>query len=352
MSIETASGDLLKADRVDALVNTVNCVGVMGKGIALQFKLKWPENYQAYEAACRRGEVQIGKMFVCDLGALATPKYIINFPTKEHWRGRSKIAYIRAGLLDLVEQIRSLNISSIAVPPLGAGNGGLAWDEVRPVIEEAFRELPDVEVKLFEPAGAPPPNELEVRTARPAMTTVRAALLKLLTVYRDLGYGLSKLEVQKLVYFLVAAGRPLPAIAFSKNNYGPYCDKLRHVLGAMEGHFIRGLGDGSTEAQIEPMPAALEQAEELLRSSDDQTIKVQVERVADLISGFETPYGLELLSTVHWVATNEPHARNIEAAVVAVQSWNARKKALFSPQHIAVAWNRLNDNGWMSERAH
>ena len=148
-------GDLLELDDVDAIVNAVNCVGVMGKGIALQFKNRWPGNFTRYATACKAGEVRPGRMFVYDVGEPAKLRYIINFPTKAHWREASKIEFIRDGLVDLIAQIRHLKIRSIAIPSLGCGNGGLKWDEVRSSIESAFRLSPDVDVCLFGPGGAP-----------------------------------------------------------------------------------------------------------------------------------------------------------------------------------------------------
>jgi O-acetyl-ADP-ribose deacetylase (regulator of RNase III) len=126
-----ATGNLLEF-KTDALVNTVNCVGIMGKGIALQFKKKFPENFKQYERACRSGEVQLGKMFIVPTNNLSEPHYIINFPTKDHWRNPSRLESIATGLQDLVAQVKKLNIKSIAIPPLGCGNGGLEWSEVRP----------------------------------------------------------------------------------------------------------------------------------------------------------------------------------------------------------------------------
>ena len=154
MSIKLTHGDLLKHGGADAIVNTVNCVGVMGKGIALQFKNKWPDNFELYHAACRAGEVRPGKMFVFNAGAYAKPHFIINFPTKDHWRNNSKLAFIKDGLRDLVAQVQKLGIRSIAVPSLGCGHGGLNWAEVKPLIEDAFSVLTDVEVLLFEPGYA------------------------------------------------------------------------------------------------------------------------------------------------------------------------------------------------------
>lgn len=169
MVIRLTQGDLLELDDVDAIVNAVNCVGVMGKGIALQFKNKWPANFTAYAAACKVGDVRPGRMFVFDSGGLVQPSFIVNFPTKDHWRGSSRIEFIRDGLVDLVSVVRQLGIRSVAVPPLGCGNGGLDWADVRPLIESAFDSLQDVEVRLFEPAGATGPKTMEVRMNRPRL---------------------------------------------------------------------------------------------------------------------------------------------------------------------------------------
>ena len=288
MVSKITQGDLLRQDDVDAIVNTVNCVGVMGKGIALQFKNKWPENNRAYEIACKQKKVRPGLMFVFDSGGLVKPNFIINFPTKDHWRSKSRIEFIRDGLVDLVKQVKQLGIRSIAIPPLGCGNGGLNWNEVRPLIEQAFVELPDVEARLFEPAGAPDPKSMEVRTSRPRMTAGRAAILKVLDTYRSLEYGLSRIEVQKLAYFLQEAGENLK-LSFVKNQYGPYSEELRHALNRMEGHFIRGLGDGVVEAEIEPIEGALTEAEEFIAASEHERLSQHVERVASLIDGFQSP---------------------------------------------------------------
>lgn len=148
--ITLASGNLLDAD-VEALVNAVNCVGVMGKGLALQFKDWFPANFKAYAKACKAGEVRTGAMFVFATGLLQNPRFLVNFPTKQHWRDRSRIEDIEAGLQSLVVEIRERRIRSIAVPALGCGLGGLEWREVRPRIEAAFASLPEVDVRLYVP---------------------------------------------------------------------------------------------------------------------------------------------------------------------------------------------------------
>ena len=149
--ITLATGDLLNAP-AEALVNTVNTAGVMGKGIALMFKRRFPENYKNYVAACFAGDVRVGRMFVCPVSELGGPKWIINFPTKEHWRNPSKLEWVISGLNALKDVIRERKIRSIAIPPLGCGNGGLDWKVVRPLIENAFQQFPDVNVIIYEPA--------------------------------------------------------------------------------------------------------------------------------------------------------------------------------------------------------
>ena len=346
MTVTTKKGDLLKED-VEAIVNTVNCVGVMGKGIALQFKQKWPQNFKAYAAACKRGEIQLGKMFIYDAGGLARPGFIINFPTKQHWREKSRIEYITEGLEDLIAQVKRLKIKSIALPPLGCGNGGLEWGEVRQHIIKAFESLPDVQASLFQPSGAPAPQEMENRTKKPNMTLVRAAIVKIISIYQEMQYALSRIEVQKLIYFLEEAEQPLK-LDFSKSQYGPYSDKLRHVLKDMDGHYIQGVGDHDGGAEIAVIPEALNEAERFLQTDGNDHMRDRIERIATLIEGFETPYGMELLATVHWVAHHEPHARNIEEAIAAVHGWNERKRAILSKEHIALTWRKLDSTGWLS----
>ena len=149
--IEYKTGDIFAED-VEALVNSVNCVGVMGRGIALQFKNMFPENFKTYAAACKRNEVTPGRMFVHETGQLF-PRYIINFPTKRHWQAKSRMEDIEAGLDALVREIRQRDIRSIAIPSLGSSLGGLRWEDVRPRIEAALAGLDDVEGTLFEPGG-------------------------------------------------------------------------------------------------------------------------------------------------------------------------------------------------------
>ena len=346
MAIKLTTGDLLE-QRVDAIVNTVNTVGIMGKGIALQFKRKWPANAKAYEAACKRKEVVPGKMFIFDNGGLVEPKFIINFPTKRHWRQPSRMADVDAGLTDLIAQVKRLGIRSIAIPPLGCGNGGLDWDEVRPKIEAAFNALPDVDVRLFSPSDVQGVRELAPEAEKPKMTPGRAAILKVLSIYRQMRYPLSQLEVQKLAYFLVGAGQPLGRLNFKENKYGPYAGELRHVLTKMDGAYLHGVGDGTKQSEITVVSTALKEAETFLDAQQDRETAQRVERIARLIEGFETPYGMELLATVHWVAAKNAKARYDEI-VKSVHGWNERKRDLMKPPHIKAAYDRLIAEQWIA----
>lgn len=347
--IELTRGNLLEAP-VEALVNTVNCVGYMGKGIALQFKQAFPANFKHYETACHAGDMVPGKMMIHDNGGLVNPRYIINFPTKRHWKGKSRIEDIESGLKALVADVQRLGIRSIAVPPLGCGLGGLEWRVVRPMIEQAFTPLPDVQVQLFEPAGAPDAKAMPVRTQRPHMTPARALFIKLMDAYSALDYSRTLLEVQKLAYFLQEAGEPL-RLNYEAGHYGPYAANLNKVLEVMEGHFIRGYGDSQKpDAEIELLPGAVDEASAFLEGKTDSVARL--EQVADLIEGFETPYGMELLATVHWVAhyggrQGEVPAADVDAAIDVVHAWNPRKQNIFKPDHIRAAWMQLGQRGWM-----
>jgi O-acetyl-ADP-ribose deacetylase (regulator of RNase III) len=343
--IEPGKGNLLEAD-VEALVNTVNCVGHMGKGIALQFKQAYPDNFAAYQKAVRASEVRPGSMFVFETGLVINPRFIINFPTKRHWRGKSRMEDIDSGLVGLVREIKTRSIRSIAVPPLGCGNGGLDWHEVRPRILKALEPLADLRVLLYTPSGAPAPVEMPVRTEVPKMTVARALFVKSIDQYRQLSYRLTLLEIQKLAYFLQESGEPL-RLRYEAGHYGPYAQNLNKVLERIEGHFIRGYGDSQKpDVEIDLLDGAVEQADEFLHEHDES--KGRLERVSALISGFETPYGMELLSSVHWVAAHgEPKAQSAEAATNAVHGWNDRKRNMFKPEHIAVAWQRLNEEQWV-----
>ena len=343
--IEYKTGDIF-GENVEALVNTVNCVGVMGRGMALQFKRAYPENFTAYAARCKRNEMQPGKMFVFETSKLIGPRYIINFPTKRHWRGKSRMADIKSGLVSLVDEIRARGIRSVALPPLGSGLGGLPWPDVRVRMEVAFEPLDGVKIVVFEPGGGP----IDVRANRssnvPEMTPGRAALVGLMDRYVRgvLDPFVTLLEVHKLLYFMQTAGEPLK-LKFAKGLYGPYAENLRHVLNAIEGHLIAGYADGgdAPDKRLELVPGALDDARVFL--ADKIATQTRIERVSDLIEGFESSFGLELLATVHWIA-REGHTRTFDDLVNGIYAWNERKR-LFSRRQLGIAVEVLSRKQWI-----
>lgn len=337
-------GDIL-LDDAEALVNTVNCVGVMGRGVALQFKRRFPENFKAYKAACERGEVQPGRMFVFDTGQLTHPRYIINFPTKRHWRSDSRMGDIDAGLVALVETIRERGITSIAVPPLGSGNGGLRWENVRPRIEQALATLTDIEITIYEPTTSAV-AQLPSVGHRVSITPGRAALVGLMHRYLSgaMSNDVSLLEVHKLMYFMQEAGQPLK-LQYVEGLYGPYAENLRHVLIAVEGQLVIGYGDGGDEPTrvLQILPGAVEQAEAALAANVE--MRCRFERVLDLVSGFESPFALELLATVHWVASHGD-VSDIDAVVRQTWAWGTRKQQ-FKDWQIELVYDTLRTKGWL-----
>ena len=336
-------GDILR-DESEAIVNTVNCVGVMGRGIALQFRNAFPGNFKAYQQACQRGEVQPGSMFVHETGEF-TPRYIINFPTKRHWRGKSRMEDIEAGLKALVDVLREKNIRAIAIPPLGSGLGGLVWAEVRARIVAALSNLDDVCVTIYEPVGAPAADKMVRNREVPTMTPGRAALVELIHHYLGglLDPFVSLLEVHKLTYFLQEAGEPLK-LRYTKAPYGPFAENLSHVLKAIEGHLISGYADGgdAPDKQLTLVPGAIEDARQFLEGK--AATREHFSKVAQLVEGFESPFGLELLSTVHWVVKNESPI-SMGDTVKRTHAWNERKRQ-FTPRQIELAVRTLEARGW------
>ena len=246
--IEFTQGNILDAE-AEALVNTVNTVGVMGKGIALMFKEAFPQNFKDYEAACKRKELKVGRMFVTEREAFVGPKWIINFPTKEHWRGDSKMEWIEAGLTDLKRVITENSIRSIAIPPLGSGNGGLDWNDVRPKIETALTSLEGVRIIVYEPTSQY--QNVAKRSGVEKLTPARALVAELVRRYWVLGIECSLLEVQKLAYFLerslarLKLDNPLD-LRFEADKYGPYAPRLKHLLDGLDGSYLhcgKRLGD-------------------------------------------------------------------------------------------------------------
>jgi O-acetyl-ADP-ribose deacetylase (regulator of RNase III) len=344
--IEFKTGNVLK-EQVEALVNTVNCVGVMGRGVALQFKKAYPDNFVSYRQACQKREVCPGKMLVFETGRLTPPRYIINFPTKRHWRGKSRLEDIESGLRALVLEIEKRNITSIALPPLASGLGGRDWQkEIRPLVEIYLGPLRNTRVVAFEPGPGAEPVDDRIAGTVPNMTPGRAALIGLIDRYLAglMDFSVTLLEVHKLMYFMQEAGEAL-RLRYVKAPYGPYAENLRHVLREIEGYYMSGyvVAGDKPDQELELVPGAIDDAKVFLVEHTET--RQRFERVADLVEGFETPFGLELLSTVHWVAA-QLNARTSDDVVRITYEWSERKRQ-FSEAQILLALNHLCAKGWI-----
>ena len=285
-------------------------------------------------------------MFVSETGQITNPRYIINFPSKRHWRSKSRMEDIDAGLVALAEEIRSRNIRSIAIPPLGSGLGGLDWSEVRPRIEKALSKLDELAVVIFEPSNVSMDGRENNSTDVAKMTAGRGALVGLMGRYLDalLDPFVTLLEVHKLMYFMQEAGEPL-RLKFIKGHYGPYAENLRHVLNAIEGQMIYGYADGGDipTKELNLVPGALAEADSFL--NDKPETRKRFNKVCTLIDGFESSPGLELLATVHWVASKE-QGSSIASVIQNVHAWGTQKKQ-FSERQIRLAFERLHHNVWI-----
>jgi O-acetyl-ADP-ribose deacetylase (regulator of RNase III) len=353
--INYTTGNLLEAP-AEALVNTVNTVGVMGKGVALMFKEAFPENFKAYAAACKRHELKVGQVFVVERRDLMGPRWIINFPTKEHWRSPSKIQWIDEGLEDLRRIIIANRIRSIAIPPLGSGNGGLDWNEVKPRIEMALGSLDDVSVLIFEPTSKY--QNVAKRTGVEKLTPPRALVAELVRRYWILGIECTLLEVQKLAYFLERNVDALKLdnnfkFRFQADRYGPYSEPLHHLLDGLDGSYLhcdKRLADASPFDVIWFDDAKADRVVAYLTTPEAKEYRPALELTAQLIDGFESPLGMELLSTVDWLIQREGKEPLVSAIRDGLGSWPGgeasaqRKQRLFDERLIGLALERLMDN--------
>jgi O-acetyl-ADP-ribose deacetylase (regulator of RNase III) len=350
--IRYSEGNLLDAP-VEALVNTVNEVGVMGKGIALMFGEAFPENTRAYQEAAKKGEVRIGRMFVTENSSLISPRWIINFPTKKHWRQPSRLEWVREGLKDLVRVIQEKHIHSVALPPLGCGNGGLEWQLVRREIEAALSDLSDADVLVFVPTGAY--QNAPKREGVEELTPARALIAELVRRYAVLGIECTNLEVQKLAWFLqrsigsLRLNDPLK-LRFVANKYGPYADQLRHLLNGLDGSYLhceKRISDAGPFDLIWFEDSKRGRVGDYLRSSEAMDFLPALERTAKIIDGFESPLGMELLATVDWLLSEGARQPTLTSVREGVAAWPGsrtaakRKQALFDDRLLGLALERL-----------
>lgn len=347
-------GNLLDAG-TEAIVNTVNTVGVMGKGIALMFREKYPENFKAYEAACKAGEVQVGQMFVTAGVELNGPRWIINFPTKKHWIHPTKLEWVRDGLVALKAVIREKKIKSIALPPLGCGNGGLDWAVVRPLIESALGDLQDVEVIVYEPTAKY--QNVAKKQGVEKLTPARALIAEMIRRYWVLGIECTLLEAQKLAWFLERSIKrqglenPLD-LRFVADRYGPYAQRLTHLLNGLDGSYLhcdKRLADANAFDTIWFEDAKRDKLELYLKTTEAKAYLPALEATDELIDGFQSPLGMEALATVDWLISREKVEPTLAGVRQGIRNWPAgpnhaqRKEQLFDDRLLELALQRLRD---------
>ena len=354
--IRFAEGNLLDA-KVDALVNTVNTVGVMGKGIALMFKDAYPENFRAYAAACKAGEVEVGRMFVTARDDLVDgPRWIVNFPTKNHWRHPSRIEWIEAGLADLVAFVTRHGVRSIALPPLGSGNGGLEWQAVRPLIEAAFQSIPEVDAVVFEPTREY--QNVAKRSGVETLTAPRALVAEMVRRYGIMGIDCSLLEIQKLAYFAERARERSGAalsldFRFEARQYGPYSEGLKHLLDGLDGSYLHCEKRIADAERLDAVWFDDDRRDRLAAylASAGKAVRPVLDAASAIVDGFESPLGLELLATIDWLIARQGIAPAVPELMVGIAAWPsgpsaARRKArLFDERLVGIALQRLSAVG-------
>ncbi|MFD0795249.1 macro domain-containing protein [Mucilaginibacter litoreus] len=338
-------GNLLDAP-TEALVNTVNTVGVMGKGIALQFKLLYPHNFDVYSLACKNKLLVPGKVLVVKDRTKEGEKTIINFPTKTDWFRKSSYEYIESGLKDLVRVIRDSKIKSIAIPPLGCGNGGLNWGRVKSLIEKYLSEVADVEVLIYLPNDNVK-QLLKNETAKNNvnLTASRAILLYSMFYYESLGESSSLFIANKLTYFLQRLGeKSFQKLKFEAHFYGPYSVQVEHMLQNMNGKYIKGLEQMQVTA-FEPLELQYNTVDEISNYvKNELSIEQQeiVKQLIKLIDGYQSALSLEVLASIDFIKKQHPGIKK-EEAINKIYQWSDRKRKLFQPKFIDIAWEHLSN---------
>ncbi|MDY7396214.1 macro domain-containing protein [Aureibaculum sp. 2210JD6-5] len=333
-------GNLLESP-AQAIVNTVNTVGVMGKGIALQFKNTFPNNYKIYKDLCKSGEFNIGDLLVVkDENLIIGEKLIINFPTKTNWRKPSEYSYIQIGLEKLVSVISEYEIESIAIPPLGSGNGGLQWQKVKSMMEETLSSV-DCEIYIYEPNS----HVKEIlKNERVKLTPARSMLLFMLYELVKNGEFVSEFSSEKICYFLQRFGaKEHFNLKYYPNFYGPYSGKIKHVLNYLNGSYIMGYG-GKDKKPFEELSLIIDSEKDITNYfEDNKELKDIVYRTKSFLSGFYSDFGLELLSTVDFIAQSEKTSDR-DKIKQSLENWSNRKKTMFSnDKFVDISLNRLEE---------
>lgn len=326
--IHYVTGDILESN-AQALVNTVNTMGVMGKGIALQFKNQYPNNYKVYKERCEAKALKVGELLVTVEESLLTgTKTIINFPTKTNWRLPSEYEYIALGLEALKKVITEKGINSIAIPPLGAGNGGLDWQRVKKMILEALSEL-DIDIYIYEPSAS---IQEALKTERVPLTPARAMLLSVLYDMVRHGELVSEFAAEKAAYFLQRFGaKNAFQLTFRPNFFGPYSGKVRHVLYYLNGSYVMGYS-AKDKKPFDELSLIMEAEPEIIKfleKAENQEYKAIAHKTKQFLKGFYSPFGLELLSTIDFISS-EKQKYNTAEILAELENWSERKKTMFA----------------------
>lgn len=313
--------------QVDAIVNTVNLVGVMGKGVALQFKERFKNNFQLYKKACKDRTIGIGNSLVVQENWQSRNIWVINFPTKVHWRNPSEYWYVERGLDNLIDIIQNYGIKSIAIPPLGAGNGGLDWNRVKDLIILKLSYL-DCDILVFEPGHQAVSSDKKVK-----LTPARAMLVYMLDRLQQEGNEATAFSAVKSVYFLQKFGAAdIFKMKFERYMYGPYCDQVRHVLHAIDGGYVRGFADMS-KRPFEPFDIIPEKMPEVrCMVESDILLNDIVTRTCQFLEGYWDDFSLELMSSVDFLIAEKP-ASSVDDVYDRLGAWTARKKKLFADKN-------------------
>lgn len=337
----------------EAIVNTVNTVGVMGKGLALQFKEAYPENYAIYRSVCKQGKLHVGEMLVTESITLdGTKKIIVNFPTKTDWRRPSEYCYIESGLEALKQEVQSRQIKSIAIPPLGSRNGGLDWNKVREMIEDHLSDV-DCDIIIYEPSEA---IHEKMKEERVSLTPARAMMLGVMVDMVAHGEFVSEFAAEKIAYFLQRFGaEDVFKLKFHRAVYGPYSGKVRYVLHYLNGSYIMGMSDLSKRPfeEIWITADAKTAVDEMLQREENAEYLEIVNKTKKFLAQFYSNYSLELLATVDYLLTTEPELKNwrqmdelllVDKVTQDIALWNSRKQRLFNkPQYVKIMIDHLKE---------
>jgi O-acetyl-ADP-ribose deacetylase (regulator of RNase III) len=363
MTVSSATVGDLFASRAQTLVNTVNCVGVMGKGVALGFKQRFPGMYRDYVERCRRHEVRLGRPY---LYKEVIAPWILNFPTKDHWRAVSRLSDIADGLEYLTKHYKAWGITSLAVPPLGCGNGQLDWNVIGPTLYRYLDQL-DIPVEMYAPNDTPPKqltagflsrgSDSDIGDARSVGTRLPPEAIALVGVVSRIArerhhWPVGRTTFQKIAYFLTESGVPT-GLRYQRGSYGPFSPEIKRLIGSLMNHNIVVEQRLGRMFEITPGPTYADAR--ALYLDKLRTWAPTIEQVADLFLRMPGTHEAELAATVHFTAKDlrqTTQKRPTESEVLdAVKRWKVRRRPPLEERDVADTIRNLNLLGWIDVEA-